>query len=256
MKKALFLASLLFLPFSLVLAVGGSQGPKIDSVQNQGTSTQNSVQSQQGAGQGVQVQTQEQVQQGEGEQVRTQTQEQVRQESPNVQVKAGNATQLREMVETKAEELDQEASQVKDITTQKVYKNQNAVREAVHSLLAAEDVVGGIGQQVSQIARDFNNSVDKTIKAEEKIQNRNILTRLFVGGDKQAAAELEQEVSQNRARIQTLNQLMQNCNCDSETKAVLQEQIQNMEQEQNRLESLSKEQQANGLFGWLVQLFK
>lgn len=255
MKKALFLASLLFLPFSLVLAVGGSQGPKIDPVQNQGTSTQNSVQSQQGAGQGVQVQTQEQVQQGEGEQVRTQTQEQVRQESPSIQVKAGNATQLREMVETKAEELDQEASQVKDITTQKVYKNQNAVREAVHSLLAAEDVVGGIGQQVSQIARDFNNSVDKTIKAEEKIQNRNILTRLFVGGDKQAAAELEQEVSQNRARIQTLNQLMQNCNCDSETKAVLQEQIQNMEQEQNRLESLSKEQQANGLFGWLVQLF-
>lgn len=254
MKKALFLASLLFLPFSLVLAVGGSQSPKIDPVQGQATSTQNSVQSQQGSG--VQVQTQEQVQQGEGEQVQTQNQEQVGQESPNVQVKAGNATQLREMVETKAEELDQEASQVKDATAQKVYKNQNAVREAVHSLLAAENVVGGIGQQVSQIARDFNNSVDKTIKAEEKIQNRNVLTRMFVGGDKQAAAELEQEVSQNRARIQTLNQLMQNCNCDSETKAVLQEQIQNMEQEQNRLESLSKEQQANGLFGWLVQLFK
>ena len=181
--------------------------------------------------------------QGDGAQVQTQT-------------KAGNAEQLKEMVQSRTQELEQEAESIKDDTVQKVYRNQNVVREAVQSLLAAENIVGGIGQQVSQIAKDFNNSVDKTIKAEEKIQSRSALAKLFVGGDKTAAAELEQEVNQNRGRIQSLNQLMEQCNCDGETKAVLQEQIQNMEQEQNRLETLAKEQQANGLFGWLTQLFK
>lgn len=260
MKKTTILAVLMLLPFSAVLAVGGSasQPQKTGAqMQSQGTSVESTVQkeSQQGAGQGVQIQDQERIQQNDADQTMTQVKEQVR-ENTGAVVKAGNAEQLKEMVQTETQKLEQEAGSIKDATTQKVYRNQNTVREAVQSLLAAEDIVGGIGQQVSQIAKDFNNSVSKTIKAEEQIQNRSALTKLFLGGDKTAAAELEQEVNQNRERIQSLNQLMEQCDCDSETKAVLQEQIQNMEQEQNRLKTLAEEQQSNGLFGWLTQLFK
>jgi len=277
MKKILFLSSLLLFPFSLVLAVGGNQGAQPGAVnqgqvqQNQGTQvqgqnqgvdsqiqTQNQVNTQQGNGDGVQVQGQNQVNtqnQGVDSQIQTQNQDQVKTQQGDT-VKVQNSTQLKATVEAKKQELVQETEKIKG-TAQKVYQNQNVVREAVHSLIAAEDLIGGIGQQVSAIAREVNNSVDKTIQAEEKIQKRNILAKLFVGGDKTAAQDLDQEVNQNKERIQTLNQLMESCNCQSETKQVLQEQIQNMEQEQNRLEELAnKEKNSNGVFGWLVQLFK
>ncbi|MEM7820374.1 MAG: hypothetical protein QW761_02110, partial [Candidatus Aenigmatarchaeota archaeon] len=72
------------------------------------------------------------------------------------------------------------------------------------------------------------------------------------GGDETAAAEIEAETVQNRARIQKLNQLMNQCECDEQTRAMLQEQIQNIEQEQTRLQKLAqKEKQDKGIFGWL-----
>lgn len=267
MKKTIILTSLLLLPFSLVLAASsGPQGvhepgtgqviEEQTQVQNksQGNSTQNNTQTQVQQGPGVQTQTQNQQQEGEEVQVQTQVQQG---DGSGVQVKAQNSNQLKGMVQSKNQELEQEANQIEDKTVQKVYKNQNTVREAVQLLLSAEDLVGGIGEQVSEIAKEINNSVDKTVQAEEKIQSRNIFAKLFAGGDKAAAEELEQEVSQNKERIQTLTQLVEDCDCEAETKEVLQQQIQNMEQEQNRLEELAAtEKNSNGIFGWLTQLFK
>jgi hypothetical protein len=123
---------------------------------------------------------------------------------------------------------------------------------AVHSLLAIEEVLGGIGPQVSQIAKEFNNSVQATIKAEERIENRNRLVKLFAGGDEEAAGILEQEMERNQERIQQLSQLSEQCACGDEVKAVLQEQITKMEQEQSRLQQIAQgEKQARGIFGWL-----
>ena len=99
---------------------------------------------------------------------------------------------------------------------------------------------------------EFNNSVQATIRAEERIQTRNFILSFFFGGDEQAAGEIEQEVNMNQERIQELTQLMNQCECDNEVKAMLQEQIQNMEQEQNRLQELAQEQKkSKGLLGWL-----
>ena len=135
---------------------------------------------------------------------------------------------------------------------QEIYKNQNRVRLAVHSLLAMEDLVGGIGPQVRDIARNFNNSVQSTIIAEEKIQTRSVFARFFAGGDAEAAEEMEQEVNQNQERIMQLKQLRENCTCTEEVKTMMQEQIQNMEQEQTRLNQLAQEEkQSKGLFGWM-----
>jgi len=126
------------------------------------------------------------------------------------------------------------------------------VRLAVHALLAMENLTGGIGRNVSQIAREFNNSAQATIRAEERIQTRNMLMSFFFGGDEQAAEEMEQEVNRNRERIQELKRLMQECECEEEVKAMLQEQIQNMEQEQNRIQELAQnEKKSKGIFGWL-----
>ena len=199
----------------------------------------------QGNGQGEQIQTEQQTQnQGEeGQLMVTQ------------QVTAGQINEVKQQIQQKEQEMNQEIEAFKE-KKQEVYQNQNEVRLAVHSLLAMEGLVGGIGNQVSQIAQEFNNSVQATIKAEEKIQNRNMIVSFFMGGDQEAAGKIEQEVNQNRLKIQQLKQLYQQCDCDEEIKNMFQEQVENMEQEQNRLQQVaSQEKKIRGIWGWLKGLF-
>ncbi|MFA6089209.1 MAG: hypothetical protein WC755_05065 [Candidatus Woesearchaeota archaeon] len=169
-----------------------------------------------------------------------------------VQTKAQNSEELKQMMQNKQQEMAQESSSEKNPKIKSVMQNQNQVRLAVHSLLAMENVVGGIGPQVSEIAKHFNNSVQSTIKAEEKIQTRSAVSRFFAGGDKKAAEDMEKEVNQNMQKLQELKQLKENCNCDEQVKQTMQEQIQNMEKEQTRLKELAdKEKKSKGILGWM-----
>lgn len=166
--------------------------------------------------------------------------------------KTRTAAEIKEKIQEKNGEIEQETEN-KSRTEQKVWKNQNTVREAVHALLLMKDELGGIGQQVSAIAKDFDNSVNKTAKLEEKIQKKSRIAKFFTGGDKETAIELEGEVKANKERVQQLKQLKDSCNCSSdEIKTMYGEQIQLMEQEQTRLGELAeKEKSSRGIFGWL-----
>lgn len=167
------------------------------------------------------------------------------------QLKVRNASELRQVIQERQQVMNQEMQNLRE-QEQNIYQNQNRVRLAVHALLAMENLTGGIGRNVSQIARQFNNSVQATIRAEERIQMRNMVLRFLFGGDEVAAGEIEQEVIQNQQRIQHLRQLMNQCDCEEQVRAMLQEQIQNMEQEQTRLQQLAQnEKKSKGLFGWL-----
>jgi len=231
-----------------------------DSEKDQGTGK--------GTGQGQQIQIEQQTQnQSEEQQIQTEQQTQTKEgeheESPGQpnfnlgnQQRARTMTKAREMVQQKKQEMSQEMQELSNVQ-QKVYQNQNKVREAVHALLSLEDLAPGIGPQVSQIAKEFNNSVQATIMAEEKIQKRNAFVRFFVGGEKNAAGEMEQELNQNQQRIQELKQLKEECASGEEVKTMMQEQIQNMDQEQVRLQQLAeKEKNTNGVFGWVRNLFR
>ena len=241
MKKVIFVMLFLVLVGTLVLAQGqgGTQGEGV-GVDESGQQGED-----QGTGQGQQVQTGQQTQnQGEEQNIMIQQRQ---------QVKAQTSEELGQMIQQRQQEMNQE-TQGMGKQEQKVYQNQNQVRLAVHTLLAMEDLVGGIGQNVSRIAREFNNSVQATIRAEEKIQTRSGLARFFLGGDEEAAQELEQETNQSQLRIQELKQLMEECECDEGVRAMMQEQIQNMEQEQTRLQELTQnEKKSKGLFGWLLK---
>lgn len=196
----------------------------------------------------------------QGQQVQTEIKQQTQnsgEEQQNAlgQQKARTMTEVREMVQQKKQEMIQEMQGLNNVQ-QKVYQNQNKVREAVQALLSLEDLAPGIGPQVSQIAREFNNSVQATIIDEEKIQKRNAFVRFFIGGEKNAANNIEQELNQNQQRIQELKQLREDCACGEDVKSIMREQIQNMEQEQERLRQLTdKEKNAKGLFGWVRNLF-
>jgi bacterioferritin-associated ferredoxin len=99
--------------------------------------------------------------------------------------------------------------------------------------------------------------VQKTIQAENKIQERGWLSRLWNGGDKEAAEEIANEVKLNAGKVQQLLTLKEGCTkCSAEVKAVIEEQIQKVTTEQTRLENLSKEEKkAAGVWGWFKGLF-
>ena len=129
-------------------------------------------------------------------------------------------------------------------------KNENEVRIAVTTLLETEDLSGGIGRNVSAIARDFNNSASSTRKLEDRIQSRNSFVRLLFGGDREAARELATQAALNNARIVELQQLIGNTSLDTEVRATIEDQVQIIQQEQDRLQQLAtREQEDRGLFG-------
>lgn len=171
------------------------------------------------------------------------------------QAMARNVSELKEMVAEKKAELNQSITGL-ERALQNVYENQNKVALAVHTLLLMENLTGGIGQNVSAIAREYNNSVQATISAEERIATRNAIVRFFMGGDEQAAAEIENETAQNHVKIQELKQLKEECNCTEEVKAVIEEQIGSMKIEEARLNEVAQSEQENkGVFGSIVSFF-
>lgn len=238
MKKTIILALVLVLNISIV---------SIANSQNVGQEEQ--MQAGQDNGQGQQVQTQtEQQTQNQGEETNLMIQQIIQQRT---QWEAQKLEEVKEALQEKKQQMSQEMEQMEK-SEQKVYQNQNEVRLAVHSLLAMKDVLGGIGEQVSQIAQEFNNSVQATIKAEERIETRNRLVKFFAGGDEEAAGMLEQEMERNQERIQQLRQLSEQCDCGQEVKAAFQEQITKILQEQSRLQEIAQEEkEAKGIFGWL-----
>ncbi|PKL70488.1 MAG: hypothetical protein CVV30_03805 [Methanomicrobiales archaeon HGW-Methanomicrobiales-1] len=131
-------------------------------------------------------------------------------------------------------------------------RNQNEVREAVHALLAMENRTGGIGPQISAIARQFNNSAIASQQYEERIKNRDMFSLFFFGGDQQAAAELANLTVQNQARISEIGDLMNTTTLDADTRAQMELQIQILQQQLAQEQQLiAQAQQNKGLFGWV-----
>ena len=104
---------------------------------------------------------------------------------------ASSLDDLKQKIEERKHELeDEEAS-----TTPKfknAMKNANEVRLAVHALLASKDLLGGIGGQVSEIAKQMNDSVATTTSAEAQIESRSFLAKLFFGGDQKGSKGYQQ----------------------------------------------------------------
>jgi hypothetical protein len=157
---------------------------------------------------------------------------------------------LNQKIEVRKRELEQEVASTSP-DHRDIVENANPVRLAVHALLASKDLVGGIGQQVSEIAKEVNNSVATTTNAEAKIQARGFLTRFLFGGDSTSAEVLAQEAAQNQARIDSLTALLAQANVSADVQATLQAQITALKAAQARLADLAqREKSAWGLFSW------
>lgn len=158
--------------------------------------------------------------------------------------------QLQQMIGTRRQELDQEEASTTS-ADQGIVKNANEVRLAVHALLAAKPLLGGIGQQVSHIAQQVDASVATTTNAEMAIQVRSFWTSLFFGGDSSAASTIKDAVAQNQQHIQDLTKLLNQANISVDVQTTLKAQIAAMKVQQTNLAALAQKEQSQwGLFSW------
>jgi len=159
--------------------------------------------------QDVQNQTQSQAQ--GPEQAQNRTQEQLgEQERLQDRTQSMDATRLQQRLQERKQEQLQEQAEL-PAERQRVLARYSNVSAFVHVLsnesqsreLLGEGP-GGIGPQVSEYAREFNNSLQAQIRAEERIESRNAFVRFLVGGDEEAVGTLEQETIRNQERIQEM----------------------------------------------------
>lgn len=176
--------------------------------------------------------------------------ESVRFELEDDEDRASSIAELKQKIEERKRELeDEEASTTPRFKN--VMKNANEVRLAVHTLLASKDLLGGIGQQVSEIAKRMNDSVATTTNAEAQIESRSFLSKIFFGGDKRAAEAISKEAKRNQESIAKLTELLNEANLSADFQAAIEAQITALKEAQTRFQTLAeREQRTWGIFSW------
>jgi len=131
-----------------------------------------------------------------------------------------------------------------------VKSNRAELRAAIASLEDLENITG-LGQNISILVKEYNSDLKKTVVEEGLIQNRSRIKSFFVGGNKEAAEKIKNQISRNEERLSKMNEDLSTIE-DEELKQIISEQIGILKTEQKRLENLSeKEINKKGLFGWI-----
>jgi hypothetical protein len=118
---------------------------------------------------------------------------------------------------------------------------------------AAEPLMGQNGPRMSEVATEVNQAFRGMEQREQALENRSRVRLFFFGQDEGVVGAMQQEMEQNRLRIEEMRQLMESCDgCDPEAQEPLMTQLQNMEREQERLETVAADAEGRqGLFGFL-----
>lgn len=169
----------------------------------------------------------------------------------HLQVHAQNGAGLGQMVQTQARVLNQQAASTTAVL-RPALQNANQVRLAAYAFMAAQNMYGTTtGQQMAAVASQIDQSAQVTANAEAQVATRGFWARLFFGGDTKAAAAISDTVAQNRDRIQTLQQLIDQASTTDTVRAQLQDQLKTLQQEQDRLSQLADQQKSKwGIFSW------
>ncbi|HPI67403.1 MAG TPA: hypothetical protein PKZ16_02585 [bacterium] len=132
-------------------------------------------------------------------------------------------------------------------------EHRSAVANFVQTLLKTPSSTdGGIGAQVRVIAREQNQNHTTTAEIIDKLQLRNKIKTFLIGSDYKNLGTLRSEMVKTRNRLEKLKRLTERTTSTID----FQDQIQTLEQEQNKIESFIKAQEGKfSLFGWLVKLF-
>jgi uncharacterized protein with PIN domain len=163
-----------------------------------------------------------------------------------------NATELRvrirESVTESANQLEREG-----IRDPVVHDSQSTFLVGIDTFRGVRELNDTRGRDLSELEAEIEDSIKITTQAESRIRSRNPVVKVLMGGDDQAARQLEQEMNLTRERIAELRSFVDSCTtCSEQVKEVLQERIQEMEQEQERLREVASQELNNqGIIGWI-----
>lgn len=138
--------------------------------------------------------------------------------------------------------------------SQNAIENMSDTARQVQQLLQV-GAVGGIGDQVREIAREQNQAQNQIQSELNKLQSKGKFARLLTGTDYKAVKNLKQQLVQNQLRITQLENLQNQLSNQGDI-TMVQETIQAIIQENTSLqERITEEEQAKSIFGWLFRLF-
>ena len=257
MKKLFIFLIILFLfTSSYALAAPNNQGPNNEansSPKNLTNSSNNNVTPTQNANQ---LNVQEQISnKGNTSNIQVQQQTQIIQNEGNVSKipsTVQNQNQIGSNTEQQVRSVIQQKTQEVNSSMGKSLQNQKMAQVAVQTMEATASMFGKSEENISKISNEIKNSFEVTTRAEERIRSKSGFVKFFTGGDNEAAGLITQEIVRNENRIRELNRLIEESDFDPQTKAILQEQVQNIEQEQLRLKLLAEQEINNkGILSWL-----
>ena len=134
-------------------------------------------------------------------------------------------------------------------------RDRDRVDVALSALALSGNVTGSAGPELARLRAEVNGSYGAVYQAEQRIAARSSVSRMLFGGDREAAGLLVRYADQNWQRIQEMEHLLMACSdCDPQVRVMLEEQVQVLAEEQNRLRVLGEQEQGDqGLFGWLFR---
>jgi len=170
----------------------------------------------------------------------------------------GNQVKNQNQVQTQNAGQDQQLSvqtQESQQLNQNLDDNFQKVSTQVHQLIDTVGAKGGIGQEVKDIAQS-QIKLQEDIKINvSQLASRSALTKFFVGSDKKALKNMEQQMEQNRLMVQQLEELKTQTKNSGDLDQI-QQTVDLMTYQNTSLEEkIKQENKVKGLFGWLVNLF-
>lgn len=168
--------------------------------------------------------------------------------------KNATATEKSKAIREDAKNKKENASQLKSNTAN---EHRSAVANFVQSLLDVADrqALGGIGEQVREIAKQQNDSEEKVTTDLEKVKNKNQIRKFFFGTDFSRTKEIKKEMQDATKRLNELEKIKGEV-VNPGDKAILKEQIKNFQEEINNvLTEVKNEEGKFSLFGWAKKLF-
>lgn len=106
---------------------------------------------------------------------------------------------------------------------------------------------------MSAVAAEVNQATRELEQRETALENRNRVRLFLFGQDDEVVAAMQQTMTEQQTRIEEMKQLMMDCtDCDQGITEALLAQVQNLEREQNRLQTVVDDADGRtGLFGFL-----
>lgn len=111
------------------------------------------------------------------------------------------------------------------------------------------------GDQIKAVAQAQDESKDTVSNIIDQVDNRSWLQTFFVGTDYKNLGQLRSELVKTRNQLNQLNTLL-NKVTNTEDKTALQQQIQTLEQEQQKITNFIDTNESKfSLFGWVAKMF-